>query len=192
MKKNALAACLLAAIIFATTSCDNSTPKDTTDAANKQNEIKADSGMIAKNEDDHEFAVNVANAGMAEVKLGELATTNSMNPKVKDYGKMMVKDHGMANDELMALAAKKNITLPAAPDNDHQKTIADMMAKKGKDFDKDYIDGMVKGHEKVEKMMQDEIKDGKDADLKAFATKTLPTIQMHLQMVKSMQDGMKK
>jgi putative membrane protein len=71
---------------------------------------------------------------MAEVALGKLASEKAVNPQVKEFGAMMITDHTKANEELMAIAKTKNITLPTAPDADHQKMAADLAAKTGKDL----------------------------------------------------------
>jgi putative membrane protein len=128
---------------------------------------------------------------MAEVALGKLALQKSTNTQIKDFANMMVTDHGKANDELMAIAKSKNITLPATVDSTHQKKMDDLAKLSGKDFDKAYVDAMVDGHKKTLTLMQDEAKDGKDADLKAFAAKTAPTVQMHLTHINTIHDSMK-
>ena len=57
---------------------------------------------------------------------------------------MMLKDHGAANDELMALAKSKNISLPVSMSSEHQKTRNELAEKSGTDFDKLYLDVMGK------------------------------------------------
>ena len=104
---------------------------------------------------------------------------------------MMITDHGKANDELKAIATAKNITLPDSVDSDHQKKMADLSKKSGADFDKAYVDAMVDGHKKTLDLMKDAAKNCKDADLKAFAAKTAPTVQMHLDAINKIKDGMK-
>ena len=52
-------------------------------------------------------------------------------------------------------------------------------------------DAMVDGHKKTLDLMKDGEKNLKDADLKAFAAKTAPTVQMHLDAIKRIKDGMK-
>ena len=60
--------------------------------------------------------------------------------------------------------------------------------KEGKNFDKAYVDAMIDGHKKTLDLMDKEAKDGKDADLKAFAEKTAPTVKMHLEAIKRIHD----
>src|SRR6058998_927114 len=58
------------------------------------------------------FMKDAAQGGMAEVKMGQLATKNAKDPEIKKFGQMMVTDHGAAGKDLEALAKKKNFTLP--------------------------------------------------------------------------------
>ncbi|SDE17482.1 putative membrane protein [Mucilaginibacter pineti] len=166
--------------------------KDTADSVNKVKDTTT-TGVtgIAVDKDDAKFATSAANGGMAEVAVGELASQKAINAKVKEFAAMMVTDHGKANAELMEIAKKKNITLPTEPDTDHQKMKADLAAKSASDFDKAYVDAMVDGHKKTISMFEDFVKNGKDADLKAFAEKTLPTIKGHLAEIEAIKKGMK-
>lgn len=164
--------------------------KDTTKMDSTKKDTMAKTPM-AVNTDDSKFATDAANAGLAEVALGKLAETKSTNAQVKNFAEMMVKDHGKANDELMAIAKQKNITLPAAPDAEHQKKMDDLSKLSGKDFDKAYVDAMVDGHKKVLDMMKMGADKCADSDLKAFAAKTAPVVQMHLDAVTKIQKSLK-
>ncbi|TLV01461.1 DUF4142 domain-containing protein [Dyadobacter luticola] len=167
---------------------------DTTEYADSTNEAKADSSgsdtTAAAAEGDADFAVKAANGGMAEVALSKIAEEKATDPKVKDFAKQMVTDHTKANDELKALAASKNITLPSAPNEEKQKAAADLGSKSGKDFDKAYVSQMKKDHDETVKLFEDAQKDLKDAELKAFVDKTLPVIKAHAEHAKSL-DKMK-
>jgi putative membrane protein len=133
---------------------------------------------VSKN--DATFVVNTADAGMTEIQAGQLAQQKGMAKDVKDYGAMMEKDHTAAADKLKAVAASKNMTLPPAISPEMQKNIDDLQKKEGKDFDKAYLGMMVDDHKKVISLFEDEVKNGSDADIKAFATSTLPTLRHHL------------
>jgi putative membrane protein len=61
----------------------------------------------------------------------------------------------------------------------------------GADFDKAYVEAMVDDHEEDVELFKDESADGKDADVKAWAAKVLPTLQKHLDMIKGIQSKMK-
>lgn len=187
---------MIAAAAIAFQGCD-SKPKDAKESADSLNKTKntttnvAATGGIAVDQADSKFATDAANGGMAEVALGKLALTKTTNPSVKDFATMMVSDHGKANEKLATIAKAKNITLPADVDADHQKKMDDLSKLNGKDFDKAYVDAMVDGHQKTLDLMKGEAKDGKDADLKAFATETAPIVQAHLDAIKKIKDGLK-
>jgi putative membrane protein len=133
---------------------------------------------------DKEFMMKAAQGGMAEVMLGQMASSKATSPDVKNFGNRMVSDHGKANDELKQLAQNKGMALPADTDNETKK-FADRLSKaSGKDFDKEYINAMVDDHEKDVNEFEKTSKNAKDPDLRAWATKTLPTLQDHLKMAK--------
>lgn len=177
------------------TTTDNSATNSTTATTDANTNMNAnttskDSGMGM--DADKTFVLDAASGGMMEVELGKMAATNASSAKVKEFGKMMVTDHTKANTELKAVAGKKNITVPAAPAEKQQMHIDDLKAKKGADFDKAYVDMMVDDHKEDISKFEDESKNGKDPDVKAFASKTLPVLNKHLEHIKMVQDGMKK
>lgn len=181
---------------FAFQGCNSGT-KDAKDIADGLNAVKdtttnvMSTGGIAVEESDAEFATKAAVGGLAEVEFGKLALKKTSNAQIKDFANMMVVDHGKANEELIAIAKMKNITLPGVLDDEHQKKMSELISKTGKDFEKAYVEAMVDGHEKTLKLMQDQAKDGKDSDLKAFASKTAPVVQTHLDLIKRIKDNMK-
>jgi putative membrane protein len=188
---------MLAIAALAFQSCGGNASNDSKEVADSANHTKdtstmaAETGGIAVETDDAKFATEAANGGMAEVELAKLAQTKATNPKVKEFAAMMVKDHSAANEELMALAKAKNITLPTTVDSDQQEVMADLQKKSGTDFDKAYVDAMVKDHNKDVDMFEKASNDLKDTELKSFAVKTLPTLKMHQSAIKAIQDGMK-
>jgi putative membrane protein len=145
----------------------------------------------ALDKDDREFLVKAGEGGIAEVNLGQLASTKAASADVKAFGNQMVSDHSKANDELKALAQQKSLTLAGTAGKEGEETSNKLSAKNGKDFDKAYMDDMVKDHEKDVKEFEKASKDAKDPDIKAWAAKTLPTLQHHLQMAKETQKKVK-
>jgi putative membrane protein len=183
----------LSASIFQ--ACNNGAKTDSKESADSANHTKDTTTTgttgIAVDKDDAKFATDAANGGMAEVAVAKVAEQKAVNPQVKKFAEMMVKDHSKANEELMAIAKTKNITLPAEPSEDKQKELKDLSAKSTTDFDKAYVDAMVDGHKKTISMFEDAAKNCKDADLKAFATNTLPIIKGHLTEIEAIKKGMK-
>ncbi len=185
--------------IVAVQSCGNAN-NDSKKTADSINETKASENIddnntattpVAVSEDDAKFVTEAANGGMAEVELGKLAKEKGQHLDVKAFGEMMVKDHSKANDELATLAQAKNITLPATLGTDEQNLKDELSKKSPGDFDKSYIEDMVKDHEKDIKLFEDASKNLKDTELKAFVDKTLPTLRNHLDHAKSVKDKLK-
>jgi putative membrane protein len=139
---------------------------------------------------DKDFAMKAAQGGMAEVSLGQMAAQKATDADVKNFGNRMVNDHGKAGDELKQLATNKGIALPTDLDAEAKKTSADL-SKKSKDFDKSYMNDMVKDHEKDVKEFEKASKDVQDPDLKSWASKTLPVIQDHLNIAKQIASKLK-
>ncbi len=184
----------ISALAFQACNGGNKDAKESADSLNMAKDTTtnvAATGGIAVDDADAKFTTQAAVGGMAEVELGKMALEKSSNAQVKEFATMMVKDHGMANAELMVIAKQKNITLPSTVDDEHKKKMDDLSKKTGADFDKAYVNAMVDGHKSTLKLMEDESRDGKDADLKAFATKTAPTVQSHLVMINKIHDSMK-
>jgi len=138
------------------------------------------------------FVHEAAIGGMTEVKLGNLAQQQASSAQVKQFGARMVKDHSQANAELKQVASSKGIEVPAELDSKHQKDVDALQKKQGADFDKAYMDHMVKDHKKDVSEFKKEASSGKDADIKAFAAKTLPTLEEHLQLAESTDAAVKK
>jgi len=132
---------------------------------------------------DKKFVMKAAIGGMAEVQLAQLAQQKSQDQAVKDFAQHMIDDHTPNNEQLMKLATSKGITPPADLDAMHKKEMTRLQALDGKKFDRAYLKGQTKDHEAMLKTFQAEQTSGKDADLKAFADQTVPTIQKHISMV---------
>ena len=133
-----------------------------------------------KSSGDHHFVMEAAQGGMAEVELGKIATDKAASPDVKKFAQRMVDDHGKANDELKTLAQNKNIMLPTAIDAKQKAKIDKLSKMSGEAFDRAYMKDMLADHRKDVAAFRTESKSGKDADVKAWAAKTLPTLEEHL------------
>jgi putative membrane protein len=140
---------------------------------------------------DTDFMTKAALGGMAEVELGKLAATKAQSAEVKQFAQKMVAEHTKANDELKALAGEKNFSMPVRLDAKHQAVMDKLNGLSGADFDKAYVEAMVADHEETVATFKSEADGGKDADVKAWAGKTLPNLQMHLDMIKGIQAKMK-
>jgi len=143
-------------------------------------------GMANMSAQDHNFIMDAAMGGMMEVELGRVAAEKGMSDAVKQFGQRMVDDHSKANSELMSLASSKGITLPTELDAKHREQVTKFSAMSGAELDREYTKMMVSDHRKDVSEFEKQSTRGTDSDLKAFATKTLPTLQEHLRMAEAL------
>ena len=158
----------------------------TTDTAGTatQSSAPADSATVM-------FINKAASGGMMEVQLGNLAQEQAQSQRVKDFGAMMVRDHGKANDELKSLASGKNVSISDSLMPDHKHHVADLRKRKGAAFDKAYMNMMVQDHQKDIQEFEKASNNLSDGEVKAFATRTLPTLKTHLDSATAITKGKK-
>lgn len=180
-KINYLRGAFILAIVVANilffTSCTSNKKEDTKEIAEDRNEEKFDDN---DKENDAQFLVNAAEINLEEIQLGKLAQQNGMTSHVKELGKMMEDAHTKSLNDLMILAKSKNITIPNAATNDAKDAYDKMNKKTGKDFDKAYADMMVDGHKDAIETFEKASEDSKDADIKNWASTSLPNLRTHL------------
>jgi putative membrane protein len=141
--------------------------------------------------EDQEFVMKAGMGGIAEVQMGNLAQQKASSADVKAFGQRMVSDHSKANQELSQLATTKGVTLPNELSGEHKEAYDHLSSMSGKDFDKMYMNHMVEDHEKDVSEFQKASTSAQDQDLKAWAGKTLPTLQQHLQLAKDVNGKVK-
>ncbi|PJJ83262.1 DUF4142 domain-containing protein [Mucilaginibacter auburnensis] len=181
----------LSALMFQACNSAEKDSTETADSVNMEKDTSVAGPGIAVVEDDSKFVVDAANGGMTEVELGKLAQQKATNAKVKEFASMMVMDHSKANEELMALAKAKNITLPDSVSSESKSMMKSLSEKTGADFDKAYVNEMVDDHKKDVSKFESASKNLKDPELKAFVDKTLPVLKGHLDKITAIKDGMK-
>jgi len=137
--------------------------------------------------DDKKFLKDAALGGMTEVELGKLAAQNGSTDAVKQFGQKLVDDHSKANGNLKEIATSRSIDVPDSLDSKHQSRISKLSKLSGPEFDRAFIKDQVKDHQQDIKDFQAEAQAGSDPAVKAFASKTLPTLQEHLSAAKSLE-----
>ncbi|WP_158795498.1 DUF4142 domain-containing protein [Pedobacter sp. L105] len=139
--------------------------------------------------EDANFMDKAAFGGMMEVDVAKIAV-QSANPKVKAFAEQMITDHTKANNELKALAYQKGIILPDVYNAEQKEEMAKMKAMSGADFDKHYIDMMVKDHSETIELFEKGEK-SLSIDVTEFAENTLPVIDGHYKLAKEIQSSLK-
>lgn len=165
---------------------------DTGFKASDNKETKTDNDVTNQSKvdsDESTFMKTAALGGMMEVELGKLAQ-KSANPQVKAFAAQMVADHTKANNELKALALKKEILLPAEYPAEEKAHIEMMKKMTGTAFDKHYIAMMVSDHDQTVALFKGGI-NSQTKEVRDFAKKTLPVIMEHDKKAKEIQATLK-
>ncbi len=149
-------------------------------------------GTASSKADDKKFVKEAALGGMTEVELGKVAAQKASDAKVKEFAQKMIDDHTKANDNLKQIASKSNMQIPSSLDAKHQSRIDKLSKLSGEEFDKAYVKDQLKDHETDVREFKDEANNGSDPNVKTFASSTLPILQEHLEMVKSLNKGEKQ
>lgn len=190
MKK--LSAVILVVLAVGVLQACNHAKTNSNNENDSENTAQDTSGTLnlAVDKVDSDFAVDAANGNLAEIQMGKLAVKNGRSKKVKNYGLMMIKDHGNANMELMALSKSKNLNLPQTPDTSSEKMIAELAKKTGDDFDKAYISSMIADHQEDVNKFTGATKQIQDPDLQKYAITMLPVLKKHLDAINAIHDSM--
>lgn len=128
-----------------------------------------------------------AQANLAEIETGRLATERAQHPDVRQYGSRMVREHTMANDALARLAESKGVSLPAEPDPTHQQLAETLEGLQGEEFDRAYMRAMVSDHQHAVAMFEREAETAEDPEVRGFAAELVPTLRDHLRMAQMIQ-----
>jgi putative membrane protein len=153
-------------------------------------------------EADRTFVTNAADGGMFEVRAGEMAVAKgdstqmgmvmgSDSMSIKSFGQMMITDHTKANNELKMIADRKDVELPTTLSTAKQQMLDSLSAASGTTFNKMYAKMMVSSHQQTVSLFENQANSGQDADLKSWASQTLPTLRHHLEMAVMMNQHMK-
>lgn len=186
--KITLSAAVLVALLCSCSAYDKNNHKDAVESARDSNTAHpSDSTMVNGSRTDASFLVTAAAGGQLEVTLGKLAMATSQNDRVKAFGQMMVHDHTQAGDRVKALAQQNSILLADTLSDKQEHEVDELKTKVGGDFDRAYMNMMVDDHQDEIKDFRNEASGGKDADIKAMASATVPMLHTHLDSAKAIQ-----
>src|SRR5215475_4463390 len=139
---------------------------------------------VALTAPEKEFMANAARGGMLEVQLGNLATQKASSNDVKQFGERMATDHSQLGQKLQQLASNLNVTLPQDLKPEQQAVVSRLEKLSGKAFDREYMKEMVNDHVKDISEFERAEKEATVAEIKQFATESLPTLRDHLKQAK--------
>ena len=133
--------------------------------------------------DPQEFTTKAAGAGDFEIQSSQLALSKSQNADIKTFAQMMIDDHTKAAEALKTAAAAQGTSMPTAQDADSAGKLQQLQGASGADFDKLYVQMQTDAHIAAVGLYAGYAQNGQAGAIKDHATKTLPTLKMHYDMV---------
>lgn len=157
-------------------------------------------GRSSLSSGDQSFLKDQIKDSQKEIRLGRLAQTNASSSAVKEFGTMMVRDHTQQEQKLRDFAEKNGVDLrdlsnapnekvtgtSGTTDNDYPDDNG-LHKKTGSDFDKGYVDQMVKDHKSAVEDFTKKSEDKDNLQLAEFASQALPKLEEHLQHAQQLQ-----
>jgi putative membrane protein len=126
------------------------------------------------------FAQTAAGNDMYEIEVSRIALTRAANPQVRSYAQMLIDHHTMSGNQLLPILRAKGVPPPAALPADKQAKVAQLSRLQGAEFDREYIRvAGVQDHQTAIALFDQASRTLADADLRAFAVKTLPVLRQH-------------
>ena len=140
-----------------------------------------------------EFVRMAGQSDQFEIQSSRLAQTRARSAEVRNFGAMMVRDHGMTTRELMRAVSRTGRTPPPPPPlrPDQQAKVNDLASLRGRQFDRVYIDQQVASHQEALDLMQAYAANGDVPPLRRAAEKAVPIVRHHLEMAQGLQGGMR-
>jgi hypothetical protein len=117
-----------------------------------------------------------------------MAQEKSQNEDVKSFGQQLVDDHTKSNEKAEELANSAGVTLPSEMSEEQQQAVDRMKELSGADFDREFLNHMVEGHETAIALFTDKADDA-DNKVSQFAEETVPVLQQHLDKAKSLMEA---
>jgi putative membrane protein len=173
----ALTACLCLTLAF---SCSDNN-KDSKEQAEEVNEDK----FNKEGEKEADRLVEAYAANLYEIRASEAAVSRASTAEVKKLAAMMVEAHTKMNAEIQRLASSKNVTLPTDVTDENRRKMDNLNEKSGLDYDKEYLDQMENKHDESIRKCENTADKSDDAELKQWASQSLPEIRSHKDMIES-------
>ncbi|WP_242922430.1 DUF4142 domain-containing protein [Pontibacter liquoris] len=183
MKKTILISLLAAGSLLAGCTTD-----DPVRQAKEQSVQQLEAAGITNMENDALFAAEAASSNLLQIKLGQTALEKAVSPEVKALAEQLANDHRQMEDELETLGSQTHLVLPASLGKADKDVFDAINEKSGIAFDLAYIKAMEEQHDRLTQRYEDMAKNGVSMEVKQYAARQLPLLQMHLQKATKLEE----
>lgn len=176
---------LFATLAFTLPSCSREDSETNTEKdADKRNEEK----FAREGERDADFVVDAYTDAMIEIRMAERVKSMLITQEAKNVADMMITEHTAMNNDLRALATKKQISLPTELTRMQQDDIDDVADESGINIDQEYLDKAVSMHRDAIDHFEKASTKANDPEVQSVFAAALPKLRTHLDMAKTARD----
>jgi putative membrane protein len=179
---------IFAGTVFCLAECDRNRNPDPVKSAEESNNAKFDKA----GEEDAQYVVNAYSDGLFEIRMAERIKDRASTSDVKELANSMITSHSKLNDDLAALAQRKQISLPQDLTAAQQSEIDRIAEKSGRDVDVAYVDKLVSMHKDAISLFEKVSANGNDPEIRTQFNAALPELRHHVDMAMNVQDRLKK
>lgn len=139
------------------------------------------------NEIDRAFMATAAEAGIANIQMGQLALQRGSSQQVKQFAQAEITEQQNVASELKRIAPQAQVSLPTTPGLKYQAALRRLSQLSGQLFDQAYLaEGGVNAHLENAATFQREVAFGQNPDLVRLANSGLPIINQHFATASSL------
>lgn len=128
------------------------------------------------------FVRLAGSSNLMEIRLGQLAQSKSVNSAVKQFGQRMVTDHTQMQEQLTATARSMGQVFTPTIQQEHGQEIARLTGMSGGEFDRAYMNLMIRGHQEDVNQFQSQSQTASSSQIRSLASSSLPLLQQHLSL----------
>lgn len=139
---------------------------------------------------DHNFIMQAAMSNAAEIQAGRLADSTADSSSIRAFGARLANDHLQAQNDLKSLGIEVNVNVSDSADSNHMMILDTLRGLTGRAFDSAFIMNQIMDHNKAINDYQAEVSSGNKTSVMNYASKYLPTLQMHLNTADSIATAM--
>ncbi len=137
-----------------------------------------------KPECDRYFVRKAEDGYMLEAALGEEAAKRAASADVERFGRMMAKCNTFAGNLLLEIAKNNDREVHTDMDREDQEALLHLSKTKGRDFDREYMNQVIKDQEDNLKLFEQMANEVTNSDLRNYARQTIPLLRRHLRMAR--------
>ena len=136
-----------------------------------------------------QFLTDAMRGDNAEIEAGRLASEKGSSDAVKEYGRMLVQEHGAHKQQVAQVGQALGIQQTDEPTPEGQQLMTRLQGLSGAEFDRAFAQGMVESHRKTIAMYEQQEQAGGPEQVTALVRQSLPVLRKHLEQAEKLQNA---